>query len=72
MKRKRTDWPAVLTAFREATGWTQQQCADEIGTSRRHWIRWEVGESEPFGPSLYALTCMVRTHAPAVAEKICE
>ena len=70
-KKPINPWPEVLKALREATALSQGQLADEIGVSRRQWIRWEHG-TLPIGPSLYALRCMVKTHAPSLLPKISE
>ncbi len=32
---------------RKALGKSQERCASEVGVSRRHWIRWELGEHMP-------------------------
>lgn len=63
-------WPEILSALRTRTGWTQQQAADEIGATMRSWRRWEKDEQEPIGPVLYALRCLVKTHAPELLEKL--
>ena len=47
-----------IKALREKRGWTQNQLADEIGTTVREIRRWEKGEAEPgdeFRRKLWAL-----------------
>ncbi|WP_082370192.1 helix-turn-helix transcriptional regulator [Novosphingobium sp. ST904] len=36
-----------LRKWRKAKGWTLQQCADAIGTSRSVWYDWERGRRRP-------------------------
>lgn len=36
-----------LRDARKAAGLSQEAAALRVGTSRRHWIRWENGESSP-------------------------
>ena len=38
---------AKLKAARKAAGFSQERAAKLVGTSRRHWIRWESGETAP-------------------------
>lgn len=37
----------LIRAARKRRGWTQQQLADIVGTSRTHLIRWEKNRSYP-------------------------
>lgn len=41
------EFAAKLHRARKRTGKSQEFVADEIGTSRRHWIRWENGDHLP-------------------------
>ena len=61
-KPSQNPWPEVLKLLRERTGWTQQQAAEEIGVTRRAWIKWEMGDM-PGGVTKFALRCLVKTHA---------
>lgn len=36
-----------LKTARKASGMSQERAAAAVGTSRRHWIRWESGETSP-------------------------
>lgn len=36
-----------LKSARLRSGKSQEQIAEEVGTSRRHWIRWERGDHLP-------------------------
>ncbi len=36
-----------LKDARKRSGMSQERAAQHIGTSRRHWIRWETGETMP-------------------------
>lgn len=36
-----------LRTARKRAGMSQERAAAEVGTSRRHWIRWESGETSP-------------------------
>lgn len=38
---------ASLLAARKRAGMSQERAALNVGTSRRHWIRWESGETMP-------------------------
>lgn len=38
---------AQLRQARTAAGFSQERAAAAVGTSRRHWIRWESGETTP-------------------------
>jgi transcriptional regulator with XRE-family HTH domain len=38
---------ASLLAARKRAGMSQERAAAQVGTSRRHWIRWESGETMP-------------------------
>lgn len=38
---------AAIKKARLERGWTQERAAQEIGTSRIHWIRWEQGLHRP-------------------------
>lgn len=41
------DFAARLKSARLRVGKSQEQIAAEVGTSRRHWIRWEGGHNLP-------------------------
>ena len=41
------DFAARLRSARLRTGKSQEKIAAEVGTSRRHWIRWENGSHRP-------------------------
>lgn len=36
-----------LKVARKRAGMSQERAAAAVGTSRRHWIRWESGETSP-------------------------
>lgn len=36
-----------LRTARKRAGFSQERAAAAVGTSRRHWIRWESGETSP-------------------------
>lgn len=36
-----------LKVARKRAGMSQERAATAVGTSRRHWIRWESGETSP-------------------------
>lgn len=36
-----------LKTARKRAGFSQERAAAAVGTSRRHWIRWESGETSP-------------------------
>lgn len=38
---------AALRTARTRAGMSQERAATAVGTSRRHWIRWETGETSP-------------------------
>lgn len=38
---------AALKDARRRAGFSQERAAAAVGTSRRHWIRWESGETMP-------------------------
>lgn len=38
---------ARIKAARKAADISQERAAKAVGTSRRHWIRWENGETTP-------------------------
>lgn len=44
---KHAAFAARLRSARVRTGKSQEQIASEVGTSRRHWIRWEGGWTLP-------------------------
>ena len=44
-----------VLALRKALGFTQQQLADKIGSSRVSVVRWETGKHPPEGANLKAL-----------------
>lgn len=48
--------PREILAIRKALNMTQQQLADRIGAQRHTVARWELGENEPRGANLKALT----------------
>lgn len=70
-KKAANPWPSVLEELRDRMKWSQEDAAAEVGVSRRQWIRWEK-DTLPIGPSIYALRCMVRTHAPDLLKKLPE
>lgn len=41
------DFARKLRSARLRTGKSQERIAAEVGTSRRHWIRWERGDHLP-------------------------
>lgn len=45
-------YPEIAASIKEARRrkrWSQERAAQEIGTSRFHWIRWEQGLHRPTG-----------------------
>lgn len=46
---KHPEFAAKLHSARLRVGKSQERIAAEVGTSRRHWIRWENGEHLPSG-----------------------
>ena len=48
--------PREILALRKALNLTQQQLADKIGAQRPTVARWEIGQNEPRGANLKALT----------------
>lgn len=43
----------TLIERRKELGWTQEDAALRVGTSRRTFQRWELGEANPSGPELF-------------------
>lgn len=41
------EFAAALRSARKRAGKSQERIAAEVGTSRRHWIRWENGDHLP-------------------------
>lgn len=41
------EFAAKLRSARRRSGKSQERIAAEVGTSRRHWIRWENGDHIP-------------------------
>lgn len=46
-KSRHPEFGAKLKSARLRAGKSQERIAAEVGTSRRHWIRWERGEHIP-------------------------
>jgi transcriptional regulator with XRE-family HTH domain len=44
---KHPEFAARLRSARLRSGKSQERIAEEVGTSRRHWIRWERGDHLP-------------------------
>ncbi len=42
-----TIWAALVRAYRQQRGWTQQQMGERFSVSRWTVIRWESGEALP-------------------------
>lgn len=44
---RKIEFAASLKAARKTKRMSQERAAAAVGTSRRHWIRWESGETTP-------------------------
>lgn len=47
MSTRHPEFAAALKSARKRSGKSQERIAAEVGTSRRHWIRWENGDHLP-------------------------
>lgn len=68
------DFPAALTAAREAAGLTQKELGDKIGKSQQAVAKWENGESNPtrrsMGQLISVLPSLAKLELPALPPKL--
>lgn len=57
---KMTTLPERITARRKDLGYTQQKLADMVGKSHVTIYKWEMGDAEPKGKNLFALSTALK------------
>lgn len=60
---------AKLLDARKRAGFSQERAAAAVGTSRRHWIRWESGETMPHPDYLQRIAAVLDVDVAELAEE---